>query len=94
MPTHNLATSCTPHYKSYIHAEMDGSSETSIKINYFQDAIVHTHWSDHLKLSHIPWQNILLLSEFHWDESKHLKLQFEINFVLLAQCSTLVGVII
>ena len=69
------------------------------KIIPLEDAIVHTHWSDHLKLStrtncqkvalsHIPLQNIRLLDEFHWDEPKHLRLLFEINFVLLALCFT------
>ena len=43
-------------------------------------------------LSHIPLQNIRLLNEFHWDEPKHLRLRFEINFVLLSLCFTLVGV--
>ena len=73
-----------------------------LKIIPFEDAIVHTHRSDNLKLSthtncqqvalsHIPLQNIRLLDEFHWDEPKHLRLRFEINFVLLSPCFTLVG---
>ena len=42
-------------------------------------------------IAHTPWQNIRLLYEFHWDELKHLKHRFEINFVLLALCFTLVS---
>ena len=50
MPTHNLANSHTPDHKQYIHAKMK-HLKLQLTIIPIEDAIVHTHWSDHLKLS-------------------------------------------
>ena len=94
----------TPDLKKCICAELE-HLKLQFEIIPFEVTIVPTHWSDNLKLSthtscqkvalsHITCQNISLLYEFHWDEPMHLKLRFEINFVLLALCFTLVGVII
>ena len=49
---------------------MKGKNKRGNQLNAF----VITHWSYHLKLSHIPSQNIRLLYEFHWDEPKHPQL--------------------